>query len=70
VADTAHHHLFLGSFDGCGHLNSSSKGAWALTISQAHLNSPYRIRADYIRSSADTSNLSSDSGWQYFLVAK
>jgi len=55
---------------GCGHLNSSSKGSWALTISQAHLNSPYRIRADYIRSSADTSNLSSDSGWQYFLVEK
>jgi len=26
--------------------------------------------ADYIRSSADTSNLSNDSGWQYFIVVK
>ena len=45
-------------------------GSWALAISQAHLNSPYRIRADYIRSSTDTSNLSNDSGWQYFIVVK
>jgi hypothetical protein len=28
----------------------------------------FRIRADYVRSSGDTSNLSTDSGWLYFMV--
>ena len=30
---------------------------------------PYRVRADYIRGS-DASNLSTDTGWQYFMVEK
>jgi hypothetical protein len=55
---------------GCGTLNSSSKVSGYLTLNSADLNYPYRIRADYIRSSKDTSNLSTDSGWLYFMVEK
>jgi hypothetical protein len=30
----------------------------------------YRVRADYVRSSKDTSNLSTASGWLSFIVEK
>jgi hypothetical protein len=40
-----------------------------LTLNHADWGYPYRIRADYIRGSG-ISNLSADTGWQYFMVAK
>lgn len=53
---------------GCIHLNSSSKASAVFGLTQADIGFPYRIRADYIRSRKDTSNLSNDSAWQYVMV--
>ena len=53
----------------CITLNKSSEIAVYFTLGQADLGYPYRIRTDYVRGS-DTSNLSADSGWQYFMVEK
>ena len=54
----------------CITLNKSSEIAVYFTLGQAEaLGYPYRIRTDYVRGS-DTSNLSADSGWQYFMVEK
>ena len=39
------------------------------TLSNADLGYHYRIRAEYLRGS-DTTNLSADSAWQYFVVEK
>lgn len=41
-----------------------------LLVNQADLGIPYRIRTDYFRSSSDTRNLNSDSGWLYFEIEK
>jgi hypothetical protein len=54
---------------GCGSLNSASKISGLFSLSQA-TGYRYRIRADYVRSSKDVSNLSNDSGWLYFVVVK
>jgi hypothetical protein len=53
----------------CIALNSSSEIFVYFTLGQADLGYPYRIRVDYVRGS-DTSNLSADSEWQYFMVEK
>jgi hypothetical protein len=55
---------------GCGHLNSASKGTGFLTLTKASLGVPYRVRADFIESTKDTSNVNGDSGWLYFIVEK
>jgi hypothetical protein len=55
---------------GCTTLNSSSRASAYLAAKNASLGYHYRVRADYVRSSKDTSNLSADSGWQYFIVEK
>jgi hypothetical protein len=54
---------------GCGTLNSSSQVSGYLTLTDA-TGGLFRIRADYIRSSADTRNLDADSGWSYFSVVR
>lgn len=54
----------------CGILNSSSKVTRYMAVNSANLGYHYRVRADYVRSSKDTSNLSADSGWQYYMVEK
>ncbi|MGD0556564.1 MAG: hypothetical protein ABSA93_16510 [Streptosporangiaceae bacterium] len=51
----------------CGYLSKSSTISGRLTLSGADTGVPYRIRIDYLRGS-DTSNLSNDSVWQYFMV--
>ena len=53
---------------GCISLNSSSKVTVAFNLTQADRGYHYRIREDYVRSGNDISNLSNDSGWQYFIV--
>lgn len=55
---------------GCSALNGSSRLYGYLTVTNGDLGYEYRVRADYIRSATDVSNLSSDSGWQYILVEK
>jgi len=55
---------------GCMTLNSASKAATSLTLTKYPVDSKYRVRADYVRSSSDTKNLSTDSGWDYFIVNK
>jgi hypothetical protein len=52
---------------GCAALNGSSRLYGYLTVSNGDLGYEYRVRADYVRSSSDASNLSSDSGWQYVM---
>jgi hypothetical protein len=58
------------SVSDCGALNKSSKGSGYLTLTHAVLDRYYRVRADYVRSSKDTSNLSAASGWLSFIVEK
>ena len=53
----------------CIALNKSSEIAVYFTLGQADIGYPYRLRTDYNRGS-DASNLSADSGWQYFMVEK
>jgi hypothetical protein len=55
---------------GCTDLNSSSKATLSLSLSKYSIGGQYRVRVDYIRSSKDTANLSTDAGWQYVLVEK
>jgi hypothetical protein len=55
---------------GCIHLSSSSQASAAFRLTLADIGFPYRIRADYIRSSKDASNLSNDSAWQYVMVER
>jgi hypothetical protein len=67
------HEHYLGAWHanvitGCIHLSSSSQAFVAFGLTMADIGFPYRIRADYIRSSKDTSNLSNDSAWQYLMV--
>ena len=41
-----------------------------LTLTAYPQNTKYRVRVDYVRSSKDTTNLSTDGGWMYFIVVK
>jgi len=52
----------------CVKLSKASQISGALNLSQADIGYHYRVRADYIRSGNDTSNLSNDSAWQYLIV--
>jgi hypothetical protein len=52
---------------GCSALNASSQLYGYLTVGNGDLGYQYRVRADYIRSASDVTNLSSDSGWQYVI---
>jgi ribosomal protein S11 len=52
----------------CGSLNSSSKISVGFGLTHAGIGFHYRIRADYLRSSRDTTNLSNDSVWKYLMV--
>ncbi len=54
----------------CGHLDGSSKISIRVNLTRANLGYHYRIRADYVRSSKDTTNLSNDSAWKYFIVKR
>jgi hypothetical protein len=51
----------------CGTLGSASKVIWYLGLTNA-TGGQYRIRADYLRSSKDKTNLNADSSWYYFTV--
>jgi hypothetical protein len=55
---------------GCTDLNSSSKATLSVSLSKYSIGGKYRVRVDYIRSSKDTANLSTDAGWQYVIVEK
>jgi hypothetical protein len=52
----------------CASLDSSSKISAGFGLTHAGIGFHYRIRADYIRSSKDTTNLSNDGAWQYLMV--
>jgi hypothetical protein len=52
----------------CGYLTKASKASGTFTLSSANVGYPYRIRALYIRSASDVSNLSNDGAWVYFKV--
>lgn len=54
---------------GCDQLDSTSHDTSLFTVSQA-VGYRYRIRADYIRSSKDTANLSANGAWLYLEVVK
>jgi YVTN family beta-propeller protein len=55
------------SLSGCHALSKSSAYAVSLALTHDARNYPYRVRVDYVRGK-DTSNLSTDSSWLYFLV--
>jgi hypothetical protein len=50
----------------CITLNTSSQLVGYLTLGQSDLGYPYRIRADYI--SSTSTNVTTDSPWQYFMI--
>jgi hypothetical protein len=50
---------------GCSALDASSNLYGTLSVGGGDRGYQYRIRADYVRSARDITNLSSDSGWQY-----
>jgi hypothetical protein len=52
----------------CGSLNSASKISVGFGLTHAGIGYHYRIRADYVRSSKDITNLSNDSAWKYLMV--
>lgn len=54
---------------GCGALNKSSQISGAFPM-DGLAGYRFRVQAEYIRSSKDTSNLSNHSGWLYFQVVK
>lgn len=54
----------------CAALDGSSRLYGYLTVNNGDLGYEYRVRADYVPSSSDVSNLSSDSGWQYIMPEK
>src|SRR5262245_2135557 len=54
----------------CARLTSSSKITVTVGLARADLGYHYRIRADYVRSSKDTTNLGNDSVWRYFIVKR
>jgi hypothetical protein len=59
---------WVSATSGCGTLNKFSKISSFLSLSGAPLNVPFRIRADFVRSSTDVSNLNNHSSWDYFKV--
>jgi hypothetical protein len=54
----------------CAALDSSSRVNLNVSLTRAGLGYHYRIRADYVRSRTDTSNLSNHSTWQFFIVKR
>ena len=52
---------------GCGTLSRASKVTWRFTLTNA-TGGQFRMRADYIRSSTDKTNVDADSSWYYFTV--
>jgi hypothetical protein len=60
---------FFNSLFGCFKLNSSSKLATYLTLLKAG-GARYRMSAEYLRSAADKTNLSTSGSWFYFKVVK
>jgi len=54
----------------CALLSSTSHVLGYLTVNQASLNIPYRLRAIYLRSNGDISNLSTAASWHYVLVER
>ena len=65
-----YHGAWHGATRRCGHLDGSSKISIRVNLTPADLGYHYRIRADYVRSSKDTTNLSNDSAWKYFIVKR
>jgi hypothetical protein len=58
---------YANGITGCGTLSSASKVTWHIGLTHA-TGGQFRMRADYIRSSADRTNLNADSSWYYFIV--
>ncbi|TVZ00049.1 hypothetical protein EAS64_38925 [Trebonia kvetii] len=54
---------------GCAKLGTKSTAGVSVALSHDALGVHYRIRGDYLHGS-DITNLSAESGWQYFVVAK
>jgi hypothetical protein len=52
----------------CVSLSASSHATADFDLAHADHGYPYRVRADYLRSTRDTSNESADSGWLYLMV--
>ena len=52
----------------CASLDSSSKISGAFVLTHADIGFHYRIRADYVRRTKDTTNLSGDGAWQFLMV--
>lgn len=52
---------------GCGSLNSSSTVSGNFNLTKA-TGGTFRLRADYVRSATDISNISTSSSWAYFTV--
>lgn len=55
------------SISSCAKLNGSSKASMKFGLSSVP-GGQFRIRADFRRTSKDTTNVNADSGWSYFLV--
>jgi hypothetical protein len=55
-------------YTSCVTLSKSSSAATTFNLTQADKGYPYRIRANYLRSATDRSNLDADSSWRYFMV--
>jgi hypothetical protein len=55
-------------FTSCVTLSKSSSATTTFNLTQADKGYPYRIRANYLRSASDRSNLDADSSWRYFMV--
>ena len=53
---------------GCMTLSPASQAGVSFGLNQADLGIPYRVRASYVRSIHDSSNLNNDSSWVYVLV--
>jgi len=55
------------SISNCTKLSGSSQASMKFGLSTVP-NGQFRIRADFRRTSKDTTNVNADSGWSYFLV--
>lgn len=63
-------HWHANAVTGCAILNRASKGAGILGLTNADIGYHYRIRADFVRTSTDTSNGDNDSAWAYLIVVR
>jgi hypothetical protein len=54
----------------CAQLSPTSHVGFYLTTSRAPLNVAFRVRAVYVRTNRDISNLSTAGNWQYFLLER